>query len=160
MLLGYLDIDIGSHPAEDVWISSAMHVSATVILYYDYILTLDREIQFLWPPHNKQGWFTMACLLNRYVPVLGYLPVVVSLFIQLDLPSCIGVHAYNEWFMMIVQIHAGTLCGIRVYALYGQSRRIQGFLAFIALMSLVTAAVRLLSTNLEGDVYMSNHHFP
>ncbi|KAH9953072.1 hypothetical protein BC827DRAFT_1387381, partial [Russula dissimulans] len=144
MRLGYPDIDIGPHPAEDVWISSAIHVSAMVVLYYDYILTLDREVQFLWPPHNKQGWFTMACLLNRYVPVLGYLPVVVSLFIKLDLPVCIGLHAYNEWFMMVVQLHAGILCSIRVYALYGQSRRIQVFLGFISLISLVTAGGAIL----------------
>jgi Family of unknown function (DUF6533) len=53
-------------------------VSDKVILYYDYALTLSREIQFLWPPHNKQGWFTMACLLNRYLPLLGHLPLVIS----------------------------------------------------------------------------------
>ena len=56
-----------------------------VVLYYDYILTLPREIEFLWPPHNKQGWFTMACLLNRYIPIVGYLPSVVSYFISLDI---------------------------------------------------------------------------
>ena len=50
------------------------------ILYYEYVLTLPREIQYLWPPHNKQGWFTIACLLNRYLAVLGYLPAVVSFF--------------------------------------------------------------------------------
>jgi len=57
-----------------------------VILYYDYILALDREIDFLWPPHNKCRWFTAACLLNRYISVLGYLPLVVSFFITLDFP--------------------------------------------------------------------------
>jgi hypothetical protein len=55
-----------------------------VVLYYDNFLTLPREIMFLWPPHNKQGWFTFGCLLNRYVPVLGSIPVVVSYFIPVD----------------------------------------------------------------------------
>ena len=50
------------------------------ILYYDYLLTLSREIQFLWPPHNKLGWFTLACLLNRYLPVFGYIPLALSYF--------------------------------------------------------------------------------
>jgi hypothetical protein len=54
-------------------------------LYYDYFLTLPREIKFLWPPHNKQGWFTFGCLLNRYVPVLGTIPVIVSYLIPVDL---------------------------------------------------------------------------
>jgi len=50
-----------------------------VILYYDYILTLSWEIEFLWPPYNKQGWFTVACLLNHYITVVGYIPVVCHL---------------------------------------------------------------------------------
>lgn len=47
MSLVYLDID--PHSTEDAWISSVLHVSTIVILYYDYILTLLREIEFLWP---------------------------------------------------------------------------------------------------------------
>ena len=52
------------------------------MMYYDYLLTLPREIQFLWPPHNKQGWFTFACFLNRYLPVIGLMPLAASYFIQ------------------------------------------------------------------------------
>ena len=55
-----------------------------VLLYYDYVLTLPREIQFLWPPHNEQGWFTLACLINRYIPVIGKTPIAVSYFIPLN----------------------------------------------------------------------------
>lgn len=51
-----------------------------VMLYYDYLLTLPREIEYLWPPHNKQGWFTLACLLNRYLPVIGLSPIAASYF--------------------------------------------------------------------------------
>jgi hypothetical protein len=53
-----------------------------VMLYYDYVLTLPREIQFLWPPHNEQGWFALACFLNRYIPIIGVLPFAVSYFIR------------------------------------------------------------------------------
>jgi hypothetical protein len=55
-----------------------------VTLYYDYFLTLAREIQFLWPPHNKQSWFTVACLLNRYIPIIGVLPVFVTYFLPVN----------------------------------------------------------------------------
>jgi len=56
-----------------------------VVLYYDYFLTLPQEIFFLWPPHNKLGWFTFGSLLNRYIPVLGTIPVVVSYIFPVDL---------------------------------------------------------------------------
>jgi len=133
-------IDIGPHGAEDAWINSVITIAAAVILYYDYILTLHREIRFLWPPHNKQGWFTMACLLNRYIPVLGYLPLVVSYFITLDFPLCTNLHVYHEWFVMTLQTHVGVLCLIRVYALYGRSRRVLGFVGSIGIMTFFTAA--------------------
>jgi len=54
------------------------------MLYYDYMLTLHREIQLLWPPHNEQGWFTLAFFINRYIPLIGVLPIVVSYFIRLN----------------------------------------------------------------------------
>ena len=55
-----------------------------VMLYYDYLLTLPREIQLLWPPHNKQGWFTLACFLNRYLPVIGLMPIAASYFVSVN----------------------------------------------------------------------------
>ena len=49
------------------------------VLYYDYLLALPLEIQFLWSPGN-QGWLTLAILLNRYLPVFGHIPLAVSCF--------------------------------------------------------------------------------
>ena len=77
-----------------------------VMLYYDYLLTLPREIQFLWPPHNTQGWFTLACFLNRYIPIIGVLPIVVSYLIPVntavrpffpDLPSLTHQRALTKF---------------------------------------------------------------
>ena len=48
------------------------------ILYYDYLLTLPWEIQFLWSSGKQQGWVTVACLLNRYLPLFGHIPLAVS----------------------------------------------------------------------------------
>jgi len=147
---GYIDIDIGPNAAEDVWISSVINFVSMVILYYDYMITLSREIQFLWPPHNKQGWVTAAYLVNRYISVLGYLPLVVSFFIPLDFPICFALHAYSQWLMIFTQTLTGFLCGVRVYALYGKSRRILGFLAITAVISIVTGAGAILASYHKG----------
>jgi len=146
----YSTIGLYRDAAKDIWVTSATHLSAAVILYYDYILTLDREIEFFWPPHNKQGWFTIACLLNRYIPMLGYLPTVISYFITSESPFCVGLHAYRESFMMVVQTHVGALCLFRVYALYGRSSLVLGFLGFIGLMSIVTAVGAFLAGHHAG----------
>ena len=63
-------------------------VDFPVMLYYDYVLTLPQEIQFLWPPHNKQGWFTLACFLNRYLPIIGVWPIAVSYLIPVNIAVC------------------------------------------------------------------------
>ncbi|KAI0276910.1 hypothetical protein BGY98DRAFT_983188 [Russula aff. rugulosa BPL654] len=126
-------------PSPDIAYFITFHdLSAAVLLYYDYVLTLPREIQFLWPPHNEQGWFTLACLINRYIPVIGKTPIAVSYFIPLNTA---GLHTYHEWFMIAVQIGAGILCLLRVYALYGRSRRILGLLLFIGMGSIVPTLV-------------------
>jgi len=144
------DIDPGPHAAEFVWINSIISVSATVVLFYDYLLTLPREILFLWRPRNKQGWFTSACLLNRYIPVLGSIPVVVSYFIHVDFKFCEGLHIYREWFVMVVQTHAGALCMIRVHALYGRSRRILILLVTIGMASIINAFAEMFASRRSG----------
>jgi len=143
-------MNISPQAVEDIWITSAIHLSSAVILYYDYILTLHLEIEFLWPPHNKQGWFTVACLLNHYIPVLGYLPAVVSYFITSESPFCMDLHVYRELFVTVVQINVGVLCLIRVYALYDRSLRVLGFLVFIGLMSVVTATGTTIAGHYAG----------
>jgi len=143
-------IDIGPHAAEDAWINSAIHISATVILYYDYIITLPGEIQFLWPPHNKQGWSMATWFLNRYIPLLGYLPTVLSYFITVSFPFCAGLHVYRDWLMVVIQIFASVLGFIRVHALYGQSRRILGFLVFTGVVSFVITTGVILGSRYGG----------
>jgi Family of unknown function (DUF6533) len=69
--------------------TSFPHAGLEVILYYDYMLTFSREVQFLWPPHNKQGWFTIGCLLNRYLPLLGHLPYVIIFFVPENVSVCL-----------------------------------------------------------------------
>ena len=55
------------------------------MLYYDYLLTLPREIQLLWPPHNKQSWYTLACISNRYIPIIGILLTAISYIIPVNI---------------------------------------------------------------------------
>ncbi|KAH9960210.1 hypothetical protein BC827DRAFT_1376884 [Russula dissimulans] len=143
---------IGLNPR---WISSVINLSAMVILYYDYMITLSREIQFLWPPHNKQGWITAVYLVNRYISVLGYLPLVVSFFIPLDLllyvtALCAGMHAYSQWLMIFTQTLTGFLCVVRVYAMYGKNRRLLGVFVITAVISVVTGAGAILASYYKG----------
>ncbi|KAH9026648.1 hypothetical protein EDB84DRAFT_1563667 [Lactarius hengduanensis] len=152
-------INLGPHAAEYVYLNSITNLPPLAILYYDYLLTLPLEIQYLWYP-NKLGWFTVACLLNRYLPVFGHIPLAVSYMTRSDnLPvpvsyrdarrlmikrlispppySCQGLHVYHEIFGIFVQSLAGLLCLIRVYALYGRSLRVLGILFSVGIGSIL-----------------------
>jgi len=45
-----------------------------VILYHDYFLTLPKEVEFYWCA-GSHTWASIVFLANRYVAVLGHLPL-------------------------------------------------------------------------------------
>ncbi|KAI0246215.1 hypothetical protein BJV78DRAFT_177185 [Lactifluus subvellereus] len=150
LAMSLVDINLIPRAGEHVFLNSIFNLSAAVMLYYDYALTLPREIQFLWPPHNKQGWFTVACLLNRYLSLLGHLPFVVTFFVPGSFPVCQGLHDYHEVFVMILQVLVGTLCLVRVYALYGRSLRVLVLLLVIGSGSIINASLMLATSRRSG----------
>ncbi|KAI0302894.1 hypothetical protein B0F90DRAFT_181676 [Multifurca ochricompacta] len=132
------DIIVGPHAAKYIYLNSVVDLCASVILYYDYAITLHWEIEFLWPPYNKLGLFTSACILNRYLPIIGHIPLLASYMAQKTPDVCQALHVYHEIFGMALQFLAGVICLVRVYALYGRSRRILGFLVFVGAASILT----------------------
>ncbi len=53
-------------------------ISATALLFYDYILTLRHEVRFVWGRRFSAA--TALFLVNRYFIILLYLVDVVTLF--------------------------------------------------------------------------------
>jgi hypothetical protein len=60
--------------AEDVVL-----ISETVIIYYDYLLTLPAEVDRFWRPRSHT-WASTLFLVLRYVALLGHAPLFVRLF--------------------------------------------------------------------------------
>jgi hypothetical protein len=50
-------------------------MARVVILYYDYLLTLNDEIRFLWPA-KRLTVMTSVYYMNRYITLLGHLPLL------------------------------------------------------------------------------------
>ncbi|KAI0245616.1 hypothetical protein BJV78DRAFT_278338 [Lactifluus subvellereus] len=62
---------------------------------------------------------------------------------------------YRVIFVMVLQTLAGTLFLIRVYALYGQSRRVLGLLLVLGLGSILHAASMMVATSRSrGDIVL------
>ncbi|KAH9981111.1 hypothetical protein BGW80DRAFT_309032 [Lactifluus volemus] len=139
------------------YLTTMFRISGIAIQYYDYVLTLSREIQFLWPPHNKQGWYTMACLLNRYLPLFGHLSFFITFLVPGDISVCQGLHVFHQGFMILSQALACALCLVRVYALFDRSRIVLGFLMGIILGAVINAC--LLMAAIHGDRFILIYGF-
>lgn len=69
----------------------------TVILYYDYLLTVPAEVERFWSSKS----FTWTCFffyLNRYLSVLGHVPVAFDDFWITNSPRRLDVSAVSSLF--------------------------------------------------------------
>lgn len=64
-----------NHQLEHQWTDGQFRL---VILYYDYLVTLPVEIQYIWPKLFSKSsiWF----FINRYIPIFGNIPILLSSF--------------------------------------------------------------------------------
>ncbi|KAH9039463.1 hypothetical protein EDB83DRAFT_2677732 [Lactarius deliciosus] len=115
------------------------------ILYYDYALTLSREVEYFWPNPYRMGWVSSIFFLNRYFAIFGYIPIVISLIPN---TSCEPQHAwqahrYRGYFGMALQFLVAVLCSMRVYALYSRNNRILLALATLAGASIIVGFIAI-----------------
>jgi hypothetical protein len=135
-------------------------VSPITLLYYDYILTFNTEVLRIWSP-LRCNWGTVLFLLNRYVVIFGYIPIVAELFIPNSKEKqCYIIQTYHQCLSIIIQ---GIVTGmstwfsvyslltsypplaimiVRVHALWERSRAI---LAITLVFSVISIAFGLVS---------------
>ncbi|KAJ7677655.1 hypothetical protein B0H17DRAFT_1079001 [Mycena rosella] len=101
---------------------------AIVVLYYDHLLTFPAEVAYIWrrPKSRSAYWF----FLNRYLNFFSTVPITVFNFVQFDHDSCTK-YALSRQVLLVVQVVVVDLIlSLRVYAMYGLSRRILYILGF------------------------------
>jgi hypothetical protein len=58
---------------------SYLNLVSFAILYYDYVITLSMEVERFWT-FQSFTWASFFFFLNRYLSVVGHIPVVVEFF--------------------------------------------------------------------------------
>ncbi|KAI0259170.1 hypothetical protein BC834DRAFT_974494 [Gloeopeniophorella convolvens] len=86
------------------------------ILYYDYIITLSAEIELFWPVKRRLTWPSALFLINRYLSILGHIPVALEMFAE---PSHL-----NDAFYALLQFIVAVICIMRIAAIYENNRTI------------------------------------
>ncbi|KAJ6571465.1 hypothetical protein B0H19DRAFT_1130033 [Mycena capillaripes] len=116
------------------------HLVGLTILFSDHLFTLDTEINLLWRRRKSLSayWF----YINRYFGVFSGIAVSALPFLTLSLEMCIRYSLFRELVLVVAQTINSIIMVIRVYALYGRSRRI---LWGLFLIGLVVVAVTIYS---------------
>ncbi|KAI0830123.1 hypothetical protein BC628DRAFT_1416450 [Trametes gibbosa] len=113
---------------------------AFVLLYYDFLLTFRQEVERYWT-----GTFSLASFLffmNRYLSLLGHIPVIFGLFYSSTNSPCTGIERmhmarcqalqlYHFLLSIAVQSVVAALMLLRTYALYERSHRVLALLLAI-----------------------------
>ena len=76
----------------------------SALLYYDYLLTLDRELRLLWTRNCLKRWGSILFFLNRYCGTIGHIPIFVEIFVQPESALCKYVHAYHQLLAAVMQM--------------------------------------------------------
>ncbi|KAI0250885.1 hypothetical protein BJV78DRAFT_1216044 [Lactifluus subvellereus] len=126
-----------------LYLNYALNIIPLAILYYDYALTLSREVEFFWPPYNPIGWVSFLFFLNRYVPIFGHIPIVLVLVLKnsLDKHSCQRMRRYKGYFEIVLQSFVAILCAMRVYALYNKNYYLLGGLVALISASIIVGCI-------------------
>jgi len=132
--MGETDSLSGSDIKPDILRTQYYFLVAIVVLYYDYALTFSMEVQRFWTQRTF-SWALFFFYLNRYLSLLGHLPVIVEYFASgiSEAPNVCGhLQTYHQYFSIVAQLVVGVLLIMRVYALYNRSRPVLVFMCTVA----------------------------
>ncbi|KAF8876010.1 hypothetical protein BD779DRAFT_1677997 [Infundibulicybe gibba] len=100
-------MDVGLSDARDIHLDSYLRVFALVFLYYDHLITIDREIKFVWTQPKKPStyWF----LANRYFFFSVNIVVTLFEFMPSKSPKRFGVILSDELISQMVPLTVWAL---------------------------------------------------
>ncbi|TFK47501.1 hypothetical protein OE88DRAFT_1665658 [Heliocybe sulcata] len=114
----------GTYEAEAraILIQNYAHVFAVAILFYDHILTLRPEVVYIW--RSRRLGVKALFLLNRYYALLVNIIATVLEFKSFSLESCKAAMQFRQFSVLCTAVIVTILLVLRIYALYGCSKRV------------------------------------
>ncbi|KAI0791956.1 hypothetical protein C8Q75DRAFT_611254 [Abortiporus biennis] len=151
---GLLDA-VNEFPPDQIRLRSYLYILSVAILYYDHLLTLGDEVQYMWFQGRNFPWLFF---MNRYFSILADIGLTTGQFITYDsIPSCITYSAISETCLVIAQTIVSVVLLMRTYALYNRSLKILVFILVVSsgllgvcIWALLTRKTGLRSINSHG----------
>ncbi|KAJ3981234.1 hypothetical protein F5890DRAFT_570546 [Lentinula detonsa] len=122
-----------------VLVRTGAAVSAT-LLVYDYICTLDQEIELL--SSSPFGLASIMFLVNRYLPFFDtFLSINMNFNSNISAEHCAIQTRAVSWLMLVGISHSELILMLRTYALWGRKRSILVLLILLTMGFLIPAIV-------------------
>ncbi|KAF8208003.1 hypothetical protein K438DRAFT_2012876 [Mycena galopus ATCC 62051] len=129
----------------------ALSLVGLVVLVYDYFLTLDSEIKYIWVHQHKRGsaWY----LFIRYFTLFSNIAMAFLVFGNLEAERCKTFNTARGYTIVIQELAVGITLIMRVYAMYNFDKRI---LSFFVIATLATVGVGAWSVIPSGPTMVVN----
>ncbi|KJA21530.1 hypothetical protein HYPSUDRAFT_67659 [Hypholoma sublateritium FD-334 SS-4] len=128
-------------------------ISITLVVY-DYYLTFAEEVDRFWMG-GPLNWASGLFYLNRYVVLVGHIPVMVEFFWKTTAAS--KMQSYHQYLAIAIQLIVASMLIMRMYALYERRRRVLGLYICV---SLVVAGIGLWAVLGAKDTHGREVNFP
>lgn len=113
-------------------------VSAVALLYYDWFLTIDQEVEFIW----KQEWGMgkILYILNRFIPLLDLLILALSYSeVTLNLGLCQPWWYIDTWLSIFNFLVMDIVLLLRTWALWNRDKKVLVILIAAVMLSALSS---------------------
>ncbi|KAJ3477399.1 hypothetical protein NLI96_g10492 [Meripilus lineatus] len=93
-------------PIDQIYLNNYLFLLGGIVFYYDWLLTLSEEIQFVWLAPRTGGFWIF--LLNRYFTFFAYLAVLAPQFVPFhEINACKSFVLYYKMSSMVEEAIIG-----------------------------------------------------
>ncbi|KAM5538874.1 hypothetical protein V8D89_007596 [Ganoderma adspersum] len=114
------------------------------ILYFDYAVTFDAEVERFWKARFSSPSFVFY--LNRYLSLFGHIPVIYQFYWANEQSVCSKVQMYHQILAGLTQVIVAGLQIFRIHALYHDRRSIVLFLTAFCIVGCAISGWSLAQT--------------
>ncbi|KIM57325.1 hypothetical protein SCLCIDRAFT_1140030 [Scleroderma citrinum Foug A] len=143
-----------------VQMDQEVHLAVSVVLLYEYFLTLDQEVNFIWKQSRKSSSILYICV--RYFGTLYNLVATILMFLPQSIPVSNFALNLEPWAGPVIWWLAQGILQTRLYVLYHCSKKLLVFMVILFVGEVGCIMWMLISTNLlsRGTVSVLRVSFP
>jgi len=154
--------NLTANEVREITIDHYIKLISFTILTHEYCFTFRLEVERFWT-RNKATWIAAFFFLNRYLALLGYVPVMFQNFWYSSAHNkqtiCRGLQSYHEYHAVAIQVVIAVMLIMRTHALYDRSRRVLALTIGAMLAAAIVACWSIMSGKAAGKQESKEYFF-